>query len=152
MIFYMHHLTDRRALLYQSWSTGWNAKYFNGSTTSGVDPETHHIMSERSTTELHLAPEMYLKGNRLLDINVPLEVSLPHFVSLFFVPILPKIVKHFPIHPESHTIIIILLLPWDRLTNLPLPSPPSLHARASQIYSPHVCDDTSLDSCDESIA
>ena len=35
-------------LLHQSWSTGWNEKYLNGSTPWRIDPTTHRTMSERS--------------------------------------------------------------------------------------------------------
>ena len=34
--------------LHQSWSTGWNEKYLNGSTPWRIDPTTHRTMSERS--------------------------------------------------------------------------------------------------------
>ena len=35
-------------LLHQSWSTGWNEKYLNGSTPWRIDQTTHRTMSERS--------------------------------------------------------------------------------------------------------
>ena len=35
-------------MLHQSWSTGWNEKYLNGSTPWRIDPTTHRTMSERS--------------------------------------------------------------------------------------------------------
>ena len=51
----MHHLTDRifpRSLLNQSWSTGWNEKWFNGFTMKdrSDDPSSTSIVTTTSTT------------------------------------------------------------------------------------------------------
>ena len=44
------------SLLHQSWSTGWNEKYFNGSTPWRIDPTTHRTMIKHSTYELRPTP------------------------------------------------------------------------------------------------
>ena len=55
-----------QSLLYQSWSTGWNEKYLNGSIPWRIDPTTHRTMSKRSyhrATSRSCVVEVASEGN-----------------------------------------------------------------------------------------
>ena len=66
----MHYPTDRIA--HQSWSTGWNEKWLNGSTPWRINQTTHCTMSERS---YHLAT--------FRSHSVKEETWCHHFTSYF---------------------------------------------------------------------